>query len=419
MTKGRKSKNNKSKKSQNTRGQQVRTKIVYKDKPMSVGAMLGDGLQKFGTSVIQRILGRGDYRMGDQMAMIKKNSLFKGANNQPPSFSKTGMSTFVFEHSEYITDIVSNSTAGAYKADVFNVSPSDPICFPWLSSLADSFQQYEIEGMIFRYESNSGDSVAGSNTALGTVMGLLSYDYSDPAPTSKTTFLQYDGCVDAKPSENFLVGVECAPDSNVFNKQFLGVPPTGTDPRMHYKGKFIIASSGVPGTAVTLGELWVHYRIRLSIASLPNINSVGGQIDGASAYNGQACISTSPYGFSFGLFRSTTLTMLPTTNSTMQIQGCIPGQVYIFYLSWRGPTAGTNTIAAPSLGGCTPVNAFENGASFQTNSSGVTNSAVTWLNFAVRATFSNISVTNTVNLGSGTPTNLAMQIFQEDATITL
>lgn len=347
-----KKRNTKSKsKRQPKQPKQPKTKIVYRDKPqMSVGAMIGDGLQKWGTSIFKRITGMGDYKMGEQMAHIKKNSLFQDAKNQPPSFSN-GMSSFIFEHSEYIGDIVSSSIAGGYSVQSFNVSPSDPACFPWLCSIAENFQQYEVEGMIFRFESTSGSSVASTNTAIGSVMGLFSYDYADPLPTSKQSFLQYDGCVDARANESFLVGVECAPDSLPYNKLYLGTPTVGQDPRMNYKGKFVIASNGLPGTSVVIGELWCHYKVRLSIASLPNINSIGGEINGSIRFTNTGATNSLPYGsllpFS-GSIKTTSVTLTVINANAIRLTGMQVGAKYLIQYVYTG-AVGNTPVLSPGM----------------------------------------------------------------------
>lgn len=404
----RKSKNNKNKQKSN----KPKTKIVYRDKPqMSIGAQIGDGLQKWGTSVFKKITGMGDYKIGEQMSSIKKNSLFSDVNHQPPSFGN-GMSSFVFEHSEYIGDIVSSSVAGAYNVQSFNVSPSDATCFPWLSSIADNFQQYEVQGMIFRFESTSGDSVASTNTALGSVMGLFSYDFGDAMPSSKQAFLQYDGCVDARANESFLVGVECAKDSLPYNKLYLGSPQQGQDPRMNYKGKFVIASNGLPGASTVIGELWCHYRIKLSIASLPNINSIGGQIDGNVQIVNSGATNALPYGTLLpftGTSKFTSVTPTLINANALRLTGMIPGLRYYYSLYYAG--FATNTA---SINGSVVLT----GATAQLNyTPGAAASGVNYL-YAFSFVAANSIVDIAISpIGLSTATTVIVNIFQFDSTV--
>lgn len=239
-----------------------------KQKPQSIGAqigaLVGDGLQNFGTSVFQRIMGKGDYTMPDTTSKISKNCLFQGGNNQPPSFGG-GRSGFIFEHSEYVCDITTSAVAGAFSQQTFAINPANNLLFPWLSNLSTNFEMFQIEGMIFRYESTSGNAISGTNAALGTVMGYVAYDTLDTVLTSKASLLQYEGAVDARMDSNFLVGVECDPKDLPMPRLYVGAPPSGSDAKMYNWGNFTIATQGSQGTSANVGELWVHYRIKFLI----------------------------------------------------------------------------------------------------------------------------------------------------------
>jgi hypothetical protein len=229
-----------------------------------IGALVGDGLQNFGTSVFNRIMGKGDYTMPDTTSQLRKNCLFQNGNNQPPTFGG-GKSGFVFEHSEYVGDIITSSTAGAFNSQTYAINPSNSVLFPWLSNLSTNFEMFQIDGMIFRYESTSGNAISGTNAALGTVMGYVAYDTLDNVLTSKSALLQYEGAVDARMDQNFLVGVECDPKDLPMPRLYVGYPPAGSDAKTYNWGNFTIATQGSQGTSANVGELWVHYRIKFLI----------------------------------------------------------------------------------------------------------------------------------------------------------
>jgi len=206
-------------------------------------------------------MGKGDYKLQDNLPSIRKNSLFQNGMNQPPSFA--GGATFIFEHSEYITDIVSSSSANTFKTQTFTCNPANATSFPWLSNIATNFESYEIEGMIYRYESTCGNSVASTNTSLGTTMGYFAYDTLDATALSKNVLMQYEGAVDAVTSNSFLIGVECDKSKLVSPRLYVGTPPAGSDAKSYNWGNLVIATSGLQGTSVTVGELYVHYRIKI------------------------------------------------------------------------------------------------------------------------------------------------------------
>lgn len=388
----------KTKQRKNRQKQKTKTKVIYKEKPMSVGAMIGDGLQKIGTSIFNRITGSGDYKMSPNIGMIKQNSLFNSAKNQPISFS-SGMSSFVFEHSEYIGDVISSGVSGGFEIDSFDVSPSDSRCFPWLSNIAENFQQYEVEGMIFRFESTSGQSVASTNTALGNVMAFFSYDYSDELPKSKQALLQYDGCVDARASESFLVGVECAKDSLPFNKLYTGETKAGNDPRMNYKGKFVIASNGIPGPAVNLGELWVHYRIRMNIASTPDINSIGGIIP-CALLRGNTVTDNDPWGFTETLQITEQNILTTVTKNEVGVKQKVihdnleVGRVYMVQYACYDADPGSSTsfnIGIPVFTGASQIQLFEQGTNYFESTGSLTDD-YGFCNFCFQADASRVEI---------------------------
>jgi hypothetical protein len=241
-----------------------KVEVVRQTPYPSIGAQIGDSIQKWGTSLFNRIIGSGDYKLSSDMATIQRNDLFADAKDQPPAFSGTGH-TFLFEHSEYIGEISSSSTVGQFTSQSFTVNPTNNSTFPWLSGVAQNFETYEIDGMIFEFKSTSGSAVSSTNSALGSVMATYVYDTLDPSFINMQQMLQYDGVVNAKSSENFLVGVECARGANVLSTLYNGIPPAGSDPKFYNHGKLHIASEGMQQANQVIGQLWVHYKLRMKV----------------------------------------------------------------------------------------------------------------------------------------------------------
>ena len=127
----------------------------------------------------------------------------------------------MFEHSEYVGDLISSATAGAFEINNFQVTPVNSYLFPWLSQFALNFEYYQFEGLIFRFESASGQSVASTNTAIGTVMALHNPDPEDTVPSSKSEFLQYGNVVSCRSDQNFLLGAECDPEQAIMKRFYI------------------------------------------------------------------------------------------------------------------------------------------------------------------------------------------------------
>lgn len=337
--------NRRNKKNNNSnRNNNQRTRVVIREvpRPMSVGASIGDSLQKMALSTFKRITGMGDYKLSPNIKDLSSNSMMQKFAPAAPKFGNTA-SSFVFEHAEFLGDI--NGSTNLQVAN-YNINPLDPVTFPWLSQVASSFESYQIEGMLVRFESTSGQAT-GTNTAVGTVMSYIAYDINDPAPTSKQTILQYDGVVDAKASENFLLGVECDPDRLVMKRLYVGFPPSEAEARFYNFAKIVVANQGQQGTN-QIGEMWLHYRIRFYVAKDAGVST---GIDPPIATFSSLATPTPASAPFFGTVVGTNPTIpLKFSNNQLSFQGS-PGAIYSVYLNWLGTPA---DLEAPgfSYSGC-------------------------------------------------------------------
>lgn len=188
---------------------------------------------------------------------------------QTPSFQHGSDGQVYICHREYIGDIISSATAGAFSVQSFDLNPGVASTFPWLSNLSQStFQQYKFEGLVFEFRSSSGDALNSTNTALGKVIASINYDFSDDSPNSRYEMENMSWSMNCKPSQNAMIPVECKPSISGMNGGLLYVMnaatiPTGTDPKTYFFGKLFIATIGLQGTNVNTGSLYVTYKVKL------------------------------------------------------------------------------------------------------------------------------------------------------------
>lgn len=254
------------------------------------GGMIGRGAG----AVLSKIFGHGDYQVTNASA-ISQNSLLTNAANVP-QFG-TGKVAVKLRHREFIGDVLSSPTAGAFTIQSYNVNPGLAVTFPWLSTVVgSSFQQYRICGMTFEFRSMSGDALTGANTALGSVIMATDYDSSDTPFTTKQQMENTEYGVSCKPSMNMMHAIECERSQTSVSEQYIrafAVPP-GADIRLYDLCKFYIASVGCQGTSVNLGELWVTYDIDVFKA----IEQVPAYITPYATYFGVNASPTAPFGTS-------------------------------------------------------------------------------------------------------------------------
>lgn len=213
------------------------------------------------------LTGSGDYRVTSNACIV-------------PGF-KNSDST-VITHREYITDIKTgalSSGSSVFDIQKFPLQPGDTSTFPWLATIASNYEEYDIQGMVFAYVATSGESVASTNTALGTVIMATEYDPTKPDFVNKQAMENYSFATSAKPSVNQLHAVECAKVRTPVKQLYVrNGTVAGTDIRWSDFGNFYIATVGCPAAGTTIGELWVTYKVKLIKPRLPITVGYGGQI---------------------------------------------------------------------------------------------------------------------------------------------
>lgn len=229
-----------------------------------VGAWLGDRAGGF----LGRITGLGSY----QGAGVNDSA-------DPPAVRNSALREIVISHREYICDIITSGTAGAFKLQNFMLNPGSPLAFPWLSSLAPNFQEWKLNGCVFEFKSMSADALNSTNTALGQVICATNYNVNMPNYQSKYEMENSEFGSSCKPSCSFMHPIECDRRVNLLENLLVaagGVTPTGGDPNFYQHANFQIATNGFQGTNVNIGELWVTYEIIFYKPIQPEANGGSG-----------------------------------------------------------------------------------------------------------------------------------------------
>nr|QKV51306.1 putative capsid protein [Crucivirus sp.] len=234
-----------------------------------VGGAIGSALGPVGTAIgsflggklghlVEKVTGFGDYK-------VEQNSVLVGGMNVPQIVNSVEKGGVIIRHREFIQDIVATT---AFTNQSFLIQPGLARTFPWLSQIANSFEQYRIRGMMFDFVSTSSDALLSSatSTALGTVVMMTDYDVADSAPTSKREMLQSEFASSDKPSCTFIHPIECKKSvtaQNILYTRGAIAPPENFDQRLYDFASFNIATEGMQAAGGVLGELWVTYEIEL------------------------------------------------------------------------------------------------------------------------------------------------------------
>lgn len=228
----------------------VSDKNIGRNTGAAIGGAIGSWLEKG----INSIFGSGDYT-------VKSNSMTKRLSGFIPTFKCVNGSLRI-SNREYLCDVITTNSSSFYGTS-FIINACNLATFPWVSQIAQNFEQFKFHGLVFGFCSESGDAVASNNTALGTVIMATQYNPYDPPFNSKLQMEQYEFATSIKPSQSAIHMVECAQAQGAPNFLFCSTNQSGGDERFTNLGTFTIATVGQQNPNTNLGSLWVSYDIEL------------------------------------------------------------------------------------------------------------------------------------------------------------
>nr|QRI44182.1 MAG: capsid protein [Cressdnaviricota sp.] len=185
----------------------------------------------------------------------------------------------IIRHREYLGPIVTSSVAGQFNIVSYPLNPAQSLTFPWLSTISQNYEEYKPNGLMFEFRSTASDAIASStNLALGQVMMCTQYDPTDPEFNTDIELLNYSWAQSGKVSDNVQHYVECDPKQSPLSHLYTrtGTEASPSDLRFSDFGRFSIATSGLQGTSVQIGQLWVTYEFIMYKPKIGQDQSTGG-----------------------------------------------------------------------------------------------------------------------------------------------
>jgi len=168
-------------------------------------------------------------------------------------------------------DITASGTATNnftnFKIQSFPLNPALAF-FPWLDGVAQNYQEYEWNGLVFEFKSLYSEAVsvtAGASGAMGSVVMATNYNAAAPNYANKQQLLEAEYSTDCKPSCSFFHPIECKPSLTPVSRLYTrtGAVPANQDQRLYDFANFQIASIGCQAVNAVLGELWCTYELKL------------------------------------------------------------------------------------------------------------------------------------------------------------
>jgi hypothetical protein len=302
-----------------------------------VGKWLGTG--------IGSIFGSGDYEM------VGAPSEYNVLAGSPPQFSST-QATNVVCHREYLGDVIGTA---AFVNNQFPINPGMAQTFPWLSTIAQNYQEYRFHGLVFEFKSLLTDYV--TNGTPGVVVMATNYNSGAASYTTKQQMENSEFAVSNKPTRDLLHMVECKRDLTVLPHNYVrnGPVPNNQDIRLHDQGNFQLVTQGNP--AVNIGELWVTYCVEF--VKPTTVATAGPVVAGPLFVHAKrtGCTTTIPIGNDLGTdVGNLTLNKSPTGFSW----NGQAGEKYLIEIFWSSGTALTLNNPAIVPGNCVLLTRWKN-----------------------------------------------------------
>lgn len=253
------------------RAARSRSGLLY-DCIEGAGGLLAKAGQAGLTALARKITGFGDYK-------ISSNSLVGAGSSYIPEF---GGDSIRITRKEYLGDV---SSSTQFSLTAYSINPGDSVTFPWLSILAQNFEEYELHGLVFSFISTSAVALTSADPALGKVLMATEYNVDAPYFTNSRSMLATIFSNYGKPASDLMHAVECKRSDKLTRSLLIrkaGQLPSGATAQFYDLGNFQFATEGMQ-SASNIGGLWVTYDITLR---KPILSEVLGEPEMSKLYIG-------------------------------------------------------------------------------------------------------------------------------------
>lgn len=139
----------------------------------------------------------------------------------------------------------------------YDLNPSCPILFPWLSRLATNFERYRFESVKFRFVPSQSTATAGRFYAA------VDYDYDDAPATTKTTLMGNHTAIESPVWQECTLTCDPACLNRDLPYRYVNCTTRGlsVEQRTAYAGFLMLAFD--TSVANLLMDIWVEYDVSL------------------------------------------------------------------------------------------------------------------------------------------------------------
>jgi hypothetical protein len=253
----------------------------------------------------------------------------------PPTFSQMPSGGVVIRHRENVGFVtVPSVTFGTFNNTAFSMNPGLVTSFPWLSAIAQNFEQYEFLDFSVEYCSRMPTSTAGA------VAIAMDYDAIDIPAVTFQGLMANPGAFRSSAWNSFVFHASPGDLQRFRAQRYVrtGAIPAASDLKTYDVGTLQIATDGFAAPGV-IGELYFAYTVRLVTPQFAEHREIEAQsLHLSSKTIGQANVTP------FGSFPDIYGTLPVTVGGGNRIEFSTPGHYFVLYTE-VGPTANALNMA--------------------------------------------------------------------------
>ena len=164
------------------------------------------------------------------------------------------------KHREFI-GVINSSTA--FTTQRYEINPGLKI-YPWISSIANSFQQYRVNNMAWEFVSTSAVAISsGTNNALGQISIGTQYDSLQPPFRNLNDILNSQWATSTRVSENLIHAIESEKYHTTAQPLYVRAGRVPGDIRLYDIAASTFAVYGCQSTGDQIGQIFLSYDITL------------------------------------------------------------------------------------------------------------------------------------------------------------
>jgi len=152
-----------------------------------------------------------------------------------------------------------------FKVLAYTINPGLKGLFPWLSTMANSFERYRFSKLDFEYVPRRGYNTSGS------VYYGIDYDVKENLPANEQQLCAFEGTVEAPPYRPFMLKSRPASLATGGTKKFTrGSDIVSGDASLYDAGNFLVGTQDFSSDEDIAGKVWVTYVVHFETPQIPS-----------------------------------------------------------------------------------------------------------------------------------------------------